>query len=112
MRFVHRSQNRNIKGFVLFIVFSIAFAACGKSESAGGNNGGKAETEKPQTISISVGKAEAREVPAYIQATGSLVADETSDIAPKAAGKVVNIYANVGQFVGKGKRLTLSHVAS
>jgi multidrug resistance efflux pump len=41
-------------------------------------------------------------VPAYIQATGSLIADETSDIAPKVAGKVANVSANVGQFVTQG----------
>lgn len=31
-----------------------------------------------------------------------MVADETSDIAPKAAGKVINIYANVGEFITRG----------
>ena len=102
MQFRHYSQIKQITGFLIAAVFSVSFAACGKSESANGQNGGKPETEKPQTISISVGKAAAREIPAYIQATGSLTADETSDIAPKAAGKVVNIYANVGQFVSKG----------
>ena len=47
-------------------------------------------------------KAESRQVPTVIQATGSLVAEETSDIAPKVAGKVVNVSANVGQFVSQG----------
>ena len=32
-----------------------------------------------------------------------MIADETSDIAPKAAGKVTNVYANVGEFVTSGK---------
>ena len=41
-------------------------------------------------------------MPAYIQASGSLVADETSDIAPRAAGKIKNVSANVGDFVGQG----------
>ena len=41
-------------------------------------------------------------MPAYIQATGSMVAQETSNIAPKVAGKVVNVGVNVGQFVGQG----------
>ena len=83
-----------------FLIFSIA---CGKSSGEDNRQkGGKGETEKAQTISISVGKSESRDVPAFIQATGSLAADETSDIAPQSAGKVINIYANVGQFVGKG----------
>ena len=40
------------------------------------------------TIAITVGKSESRDVAAVIQATGSLIASETSDVAPKAAGKV------------------------
>ena len=41
-------------------------------------------------------------MPAYIQATGTLVADETSSVAPKVAGKVVNVGVNVGQFISQG----------
>ncbi len=41
-------------------------------------------------------------MPAFIQATGSLVADEISNVAPKAAGKVVNVAVNIGQFVAQG----------
>jgi RND family efflux transporter MFP subunit len=53
-------------------------------------------------VTVTQARAESRQVPSVIQATGSLVADETSDIAPKAAGKVVNVSVNVGQFVGQG----------
>ncbi|HTK37144.1 MAG TPA: efflux RND transporter periplasmic adaptor subunit [Pyrinomonadaceae bacterium] len=55
-----------------------------------------------QAIQITVGKSEMRTVPSVIQASGSLIADETSDIAPKVAGKVANVYANVGQFLTTG----------
>jgi multidrug resistance efflux pump len=37
-----------------------------------------------------------------IQSTGSLIADETSDVAPKVAGKVVNVSVNVGDFIKGG----------
>src|ERR1051325_7401431 len=37
-----------------------------------------------------------------MQATGSLTAEETSDVAPKVAGKISNIYVNVGQFIAAG----------
>ncbi len=53
-------------------------------------------------IATTTARAESRDVPAYIQATGSLVADETSNIAPKVAGKVSNISVNIGQFVSQG----------
>ncbi len=83
------------------MLFSLA---CSKTESASekrqNNNPNEANTSAPVTITVD--RSVAREIPAFIQATGSLIADETSDIAPKAAGKVVNVSANVGQFVQQG----------
>ena len=73
---------------------------CSSGESRGESRG-NSEADTP-LIAVTVSKAEARNVPAYIQATGSLIADETSDIAPKVAGKVANVSANVGQFVSQG----------
>ena len=57
--------------------------------------------EEPAIV-ITTARTEAREVPAVVQTTGSLVADETSNVAPKVAGKVVNVSVNVGDFVGQG----------
>lgn len=77
--------------------------------SCGGNF--RAEAEKANansrenaaaTVAITVGKSESRNVQAVIQATGSLAADESSNIASKIGGRVTNIYANVGEFVVRG----------
>lgn len=94
-----RVTNFKMLGGVLWLVFCIS---CGSSQSASERQNNANENTEAPVFSITVGKAEAREVPAVIQATGSLVAQETSNIAPKVAGKVTNIYANVGQFVGQG----------
>jgi multidrug efflux pump subunit AcrA (membrane-fusion protein) len=51
---------------------------------------------------VTTAKSESREVPAVIQTTGSLVADESSNVAPKVAGKVANVNVNVGDFVTQG----------
>jgi len=90
---------------ILISIFVLSFSlACSKTESASekrqNTNANEANTSAPVTTTID--KSVAREIPAFIQATGSLIADETSDIAPKAAGKVVNVSANVGQFVQQG----------
>jgi multidrug efflux pump subunit AcrA (membrane-fusion protein) len=85
----------------LFLLLAFA-AACGTSKAEDESSVKKNEELKP-VVSITVGQSVSRDVPAYIQATGSLVADETSDIAPKSAGKVTNVYANVGDFVATGK---------
>jgi multidrug efflux pump subunit AcrA (membrane-fusion protein) len=81
-------------------------AACGRTEPKANakdntkKDAGAAETSKP--IAVTTTKAIAREVPAYIQATGSLVADETSDVAPQTSGQVVATPVSVGAFVKQG----------
>jgi multidrug efflux pump subunit AcrA (membrane-fusion protein) len=75
---------------------------CGSSRSAGKANANTGESNQAPTIAVTVGKTESRQTPAYIQATGSFIADETSDIAPRAAGKISNVSVNVGQFVKQG----------
>ena len=90
---------------ILAVIIILAFfAGCRTTQSAGERRANANREEGPQTPAISntTAKTEARNVPAVIQATGSLVADETSNIAPKVAGKVNNVYVNVGQFVGQG----------
>ncbi len=95
---------RTINFKLLLIIFIVALSfACNRSEAGStkqenSNN----QSEKNAPVTVTVDKAIARNVPAFIQTTGSLVADETSDIAPKVAGKVVNIYANVGEFISSG----------
>jgi multidrug efflux pump subunit AcrA (membrane-fusion protein) len=81
---------------------SLFTMSCGSLKAKEEN---KVGVEEKKTISVTVDKAQSREVPAYIQATGSLIADEESDIAPKVAGKITNVYANVGEFVGRGKTI-------
>lgn len=91
-----------IISFVLLV--SIFSLACGGS----GNSGGQRQqgNQKPEAaeapIAVTTAKSESRDVPAVIQTTGSLVADESSNIAPKVAGKVSNVNVNVGDFVTQG----------
>ncbi|HEX3102254.1 MAG TPA: biotin/lipoyl-binding protein, partial [Pyrinomonadaceae bacterium] len=81
-----------------------ATISCGSSAGNGGKRGNSNSAENPQNaaIAITVGKSESRDVAAVVQATGSLVANETSDVAPKVAGKVANVGVNVGQFISAG----------
>lgn len=96
---------KHTSAFKLLTVMCLAAfgISCGTSRAEGDKAANTAGTEEKQVVSVTVDKAVAREVPAFIQATGSLIADETSDIAPKIAGKVTNVYANIGDFVASGK---------
>ncbi len=86
--------------FLAIILAGLFVSACGSGGSANGRSGNSAQSDPPP-IAITVAKTEARNVPAFIQATGSLIADETSNVAPKVAGKVANVTVNVGQFVAQ-----------
>jgi membrane fusion protein, multidrug efflux system len=95
-------RNMAIKFFTGVIAISL-FMSCGGARSADAPRGGANSNSAPDApIAVTVAKVESRQVPAYIQATGSLVADELSDIAPKTAGKIKNVMANVGDYVGQG----------
>lgn len=77
--------------------------ACGSADSNRGGRGNSNSEENLQAaVAITVGKSESRDVAASIQATGSVTADETSDVAPKTAGKIANLSVNTGQFISGG----------
>jgi len=102
MIFMKFGRNTFARLTILILFSCVAFAACSRSESKTSERGNANQAAQTEVFTITQAQAVAREIPAFIQATGSLVADETSDIAPKSAGKVVNISANVGEFVGQG----------
>jgi len=94
----------------LALAASLGAAGCGRSESKADAKAGDetprkgrggAEAEAP-AFAVAVARAEAREVPSYLQATGSLTADEVSDVAPQVAGQIVATPVNVGAFVRQG----------
>jgi multidrug efflux pump subunit AcrA (membrane-fusion protein) len=52
---------------------------------------------------INVVQAESHAVSAAIQVTGSFVAKESSDVAPQAAGRIIDTPVDVGDFVKQGQ---------
>jgi multidrug efflux pump subunit AcrA (membrane-fusion protein) len=90
---------------VAFCVLTLSLLAmsCGRSGSKAENaDPGKSEKRDSTIVAVTTTKAVAREVPSYIQSTGTLVADETSDVASEVSGQVVSTPVNVGAFVRQG----------
>jgi multidrug efflux pump subunit AcrA (membrane-fusion protein) len=54
-------------------------------------------------VAVATAPVASRTVPAAFEVTGTFAADETSDIAPPVAGRVVATPVNVGDFVKKGQ---------
>lgn len=92
---------------VLVVVLCL-LSSCSRSSSKSGNpanadgvNGAAQAAEAPP-VSITVARVETRTVPSYLEATGSLVANETSNVAPQTSGEVAATPVNVGAFVHQG----------
>src|SRR5215471_11604876 len=83
--------------FSLFIA-SLFLAACSSNHPAAA-----AGPVGPKTVSVTTAQAVTRTVAASFQETGTFVADETSDIAPLVAGRVIATPVNVGDFVKHGQ---------
>ncbi len=90
--------------FLVFATLLIMSVSCGSFSSGNGGSGNNsnADGSATQVVSITVGRTESRDIAAVIQATGSITADEISDVAPKTAGKIANLSVNAGQFVAGG----------
>src|SRR5579864_3591463 len=73
-------------------------AACSRQSQTA-----SAAQSAPQTIAVSTAQATVRTVPASFQETGTFNPDETSDVAPLVAGRVVATPVDVGDFVKKGQ---------
>ena len=62
-----------------------------------------AEGAATKPVAVSTAAAITREVPADFQETGTFVADESSDIAPLVAGRVISTPVDVGAHVTQGQ---------
>jgi multidrug efflux pump subunit AcrA (membrane-fusion protein) len=79
-------------------ILAVLLGGCSKTKDAAA-----AGPAAPQSVVITAVTPSARTVPASFSETGSFVADETSDIAPLVAGRVIATPVNVGDFVRQGQ---------
>jgi RND family efflux transporter MFP subunit len=56
-------------------------------------------------VTVSVASVVGRNEPVMLEATGSFVADEQSDVAPEASGRIVEALVDIGQSVKAGQPL-------
>lgn len=100
--FFHFRESRTAVLIGLVLALSLFGTACGRSAS---NANAKEDSGPPESpaIAVTTATAVAREVPSFIQSTGSLIADETSDVASQTSGQVVSTPVGVGAFVRQGQ---------
>ena len=81
-------------------LFVFILSGCSKTREAAA-----AAPTAPHAVTIATATATTRTVPAAFQETGTFVADETSDIAPLVAGRVIATPVNIGDFVRQGQAI-------
>ena len=82
----------------------IALLNFGCGSRANSANANAANT-KPQIVDVTTTLAVVKQIPTYFEATGNLVSDAQTDVAPAVSGKITEVNFDVGTFVSKGSVL-------
>jgi multidrug efflux pump subunit AcrA (membrane-fusion protein) len=90
--------------FALLLVAASLFSlACKGTSAKANNNNAAAASPTPVTIvEVTTAPAMMRQVPRFFEATGSLAADEQTDVAPAVSGKVIAVGVDLGSYVQHG----------
>ncbi len=78
-------------------------SACGGSPRA--NERKEDHGAQPTAVDVTTATAIVRDLPRFFEATGSLSADEQTDVTPSTSGKVVYVAADLGSFVRRGQTI-------
>lgn len=78
--------------------------SCGGSKANVRNDDTNAATQ-PAVVDVTTAPAIMRELPRFFEATGSLTADEQTDVAPSMSGKVVAVGVELGSYVKRGQMI-------
>lgn len=93
--------------FIVFaniaIIFSLLLASCGSSKAENANS--NTNTNTATIVDTATTPAVVENVPTYFEATGSLVSDAQTDVAPTVGGKVTAVNFDIGSYVQKGSVL-------
>ena len=99
---------RKLKAALLAVTVAAALfaAVCGGSRAESKQQEGAAAAEAtPAVVDVTTAPAVTRELPRFFEATGSLAADEQSDVAPQVAGRVAAVFVDLGSYVQRGQTL-------
>ncbi|HYH86949.1 MAG TPA: biotin/lipoyl-binding protein, partial [Pyrinomonadaceae bacterium] len=95
-------QIKSSIALVIVAALSLASAACG-SRAQANKKAELAAAATPQAVDVTTAPAILRNLPRFIEATGSLAADEQTDVAPTIGGRVVSVGVDLGSYVQKGQ---------
>lgn len=84
-------------------ILALLSSGCGKAVNTSSVT--EAATGPAKMLKVATVRPVTREVSSSVQVTGSFLAEESSDVAPPAAGRVIETPVDVGSFVHEGQVL-------
>ena len=93
-------KSLSLVGIVLVVAAVTFSTACNRSKGEPNKN---AAAATPLVVEVSTTAAVLRQLPRFFEATGSLAANEQSDVMPSTTGKVVALGVDMGSYVRRGQ---------
>jgi multidrug efflux pump subunit AcrA (membrane-fusion protein) len=99
---ISRNLFKTTPALALVTALALASAACG-SRAQANKKEAPAAPSAPAAVDVTTAPAVTRDLPRFVEATGSLAADEQTDVAPIVGGRVVSVGVDLGTYVQKGQ---------
>jgi RND family efflux transporter MFP subunit len=82
-----------------FLAFAVALvSSCSRSNATTNANA----NNQPTTVDVTAAQAVIRSIPTYFEATGNLVSDASTDVAPAVSGKIAAVNFDIGSYLNQG----------
>jgi RND family efflux transporter MFP subunit len=97
-----RVQRIFIPALLILLAVTLFAGACSTGSSKANTINANSE---PAVIDVTTAQAIVRPIPSYIEATGNLASDASTDVAPTVGGKIVEVNFDIGSYVQQGSVL-------
>lgn len=102
---ISHKQVKLLTLLLALLCLCIFAAACSGSRAQSNKTANTTTTQQQTVVEVTTTPAIVRELPRFLEATGSFAADEQTDVASAASGKVVAVGVDLGSFVQQGAML-------
>jgi multidrug efflux pump subunit AcrA (membrane-fusion protein) len=103
---ISREQSKLLLCALTLSAASLLLAACGGSKASNAQQANaNAAAAAAAPVEVTTAPAITRDLPRFFEATGSLAADEQTDVAPSISGKVVAVGVELGSYVKRGQMI-------
>jgi multidrug efflux pump subunit AcrA (membrane-fusion protein) len=100
------TRSQLLKLIVILTLAATAFSALSACKRSNGQTNATASASPtPAAVEVSTMTAVSRQLPQYFEATGSLAANEQTDVAPETSGRVAAVGVDIGSSVKRGQML-------